>query len=225
MDFAVEYINEEKGVHSAEEALAGARDIVAEVVADDAEIRKIIRKKTLKTGILYSEARQGADVAEFEMYKEFSEPVKKIPPHRILAINRGERENVLRVSVEVAETEMVAKIRGVHITNEKSIFTEELQKAVNDAYHRLIAPAIEREVRKLLTERADEHAILIFARNLRALLLTPPLKDKTILGIDPGFRTGCKVALVDATGRLLATGTIYPHEPQKARQKSLDQVH
>src|SRR3990172_5260158 len=132
MDFAVEYINEEKGVHSAEEALAGARDIVAEVVADDAEIRKIIREDTMKTGMLYSEAIQGADVAEFEMYKEFSEPVKKIPPHRILAINRGERENVLRVSVEVAETEMVAKIRGVHITNEKSIFTEELQKAVND---------------------------------------------------------------------------------------------
>ncbi|OGC02556.1 RNA-binding transcriptional accessory protein [candidate division KSB1 bacterium RBG_16_48_16] len=215
MDFAVEYINEEKGVHSAEEALAGARDIVAEVVADDAEIRKIIREETLKTGMLYSEARQGADVAEFEMYKEFSEPVKKIPPHRILAINRGERENVLRVSVEVAETEMVAKIRGVHITNEKSIFTEELQKAVNDAYHRLIAPAIEREVRKLLTERADEHAILIFARNLRALLLTPPLKDKTILGIDPGFRTGCKVAVIDATGKYLEGDTIFPHEPQK----------
>jgi len=215
MDFAVEYINEEKGVHSAEEALAGARDIVAEVVADDAEIRKIIREETLKTGMLYSEARQGADVAEFEMYKEFSEPVKKIPPHRILAINRGERENVLRVSVEVAETEMVAKIRGVHITNEKSIFTEELQKAVNDAYHRLIAPAIEREARKLLTERADEHAILIFARNLRALLLTPPLKDKTILGIDPGFRTGCKVAVIDATGKYLEGDTIFPHEPQK----------
>jgi uncharacterized protein len=215
MDFAAEYINVEKGVSTAEEALAGARDIVAEIVTDDAEIRKIIREGTLKTGLLSSVARQDADVAEFEMYKEFSEPVKKIPPHRILAINRGERENVLRVSVEVAESEMVAKIRGIYITNEKNIFTQELEKAIQDAYHRLIAPAIEREVRKLLTEKADEHAILIFARNLRALLLTPPLKDKTILGIDPGFRTGCKVAVIDATGKYLEGDTIFPHEPQK----------
>ncbi len=224
LEIAATFINEEKGVATAEEALAGARDIVAEMVSDDATIRGIVRQATLDKGVFSSEARNPEDLKEYALYKEFTEPVKTIPPHRILAMNRGEREDVLRVWIDVSEEEMVAEIEKVYVTKPASIFTGELRTAIADSYHRLIAPAIEREVRNLLTERADEHAIQVFAKNLRALLLSPPLRGKKILGIDPGFRTGCKVAVIDSTGRYLEGETIYPHEPQRHWQQAKEVI-
>ncbi len=221
-EYAAEYIDEEKGVATAEEALAGARDIVAEDISDDADIRKKVREISFKKGILTSEARDADSFGEYEIYKEFSESIKTIPAHRILAINRGERENLLRAFIEVSENEMILEIEQAYLTNKASIFTDQLLQAIKDSYHRLIAPAIERELRKALTERADEHAIQVFARNLRALLLTPPLRDNIILGIDPGFRTGCKVAVIDNTGRYLQGETIYPHPPQKRWEEAKD---
>ncbi len=213
--YAAAYVDADKGVASPEEALAGARDICAEVVSDDAEVRRIIRELTQAKGFLNSEAKDAENCKDFEIYKQFSEPLKTVPPHRILAINRGERENFLRARVEAPEADMILEIERLHIVNSRSIFTEEFRAAIADAYRRLIAPAIEREIRNLLTERADEHAIRVFAQNLRALLMQPPLRGKCILGIDPGFRTGCKIAAIDATGKYLEGSTIYPHEPQK----------
>lgn len=223
-DYAHQFINEEKEVRSVEEALAGARDIVAEVVSDDADIRKIIRELTREKGVLESEARDPENCADYEIYKEFSEKLSSIPAYRILAINRGERENFLRVEVDVPEGEMIYEIQHVYITNPRSIFTGELKMATEDAYRRLIAPAIERELRHNLTERADEHAIDIFARNLRALLMTPPLRNQNILGIDPGYRTGCKVAAIDTTGKYLEGETIYPHPPQRRWEEAKNTI-
>ncbi|MBN1480254.1 RNA-binding transcriptional accessory protein [candidate division KSB1 bacterium] len=214
-EYAAHYIDVEKGVLSAEEALAGARDIVAEVISENADIRKLIRERTQEKGLLVSQARHPEDVGEYEVYKDFSESLKTIPAYRILAINRGEREKYLRAEIDIPQGDMVAAIEAVYVTNPRSIFTIELRTAIEDSYRRLIAPAIERELRHNLTERADEHAIDIFARNLRALLMTPPLKNQNILGIDPGYRTGCKIAAIDTTGKYLEGATIYPHPPQK----------
>ena len=219
-DYAVQYIDEEKGVATVEEALAGARDIVAEHISEDAAVRQAIRARTLDKGVLHSEARNPDDVAEYDIYKEFSEALKSVPAYRILAINRGERENYLRVEIDAPEQEMIVEIEQLYISNPKSIFTDELKSACEDSYRRLIAPAIERELRNNISERADEHAIDIFARNLRALLMTPPMKNSSILGIDPGFRSGCKVAAIDATGKYLEGATIYPHPPQQRREES-----
>jgi protein Tex len=214
LEYASEYIDEEKEVLTADQALGGARDIVAEVVSENAEIRKIIRGLFQEKGCLNSEAKDTENCQDYEIYKEFSEPVKTVPPHRILAINRGERENFLKVWIDVPLESNIAAIEKDYITNIKSIFTDELKKAIADAFHRLISPAIDRETRGLLTDRADEHAIQVFAQNLRALLMSPPLRNKNILGIDPGFRSGCKVAAIDRTGRYLDGSTIYPHPPQ-----------
>jgi len=214
LEYAAQFVDEEKGVPDAASALAGARDIVAEVVSDDAEVRKYVREYARKNGLMLSDARDSEDVAEYEMYAEYSEPVKSIPPHRILAMNRGERENKLRVKIELTVEEVVAELIRMYLKNEKCIFTDDLKKAVDDSYHRLVFPAIEREIRSELTEKADEHAIEVFVRNLRALLMAPPIRNRIILGIDPGFRTGCKVAVIDTTGKYLEGITIYPHEPQ-----------
>ncbi|MBN1999426.1 RNA-binding transcriptional accessory protein [candidate division KSB1 bacterium] len=214
-NYAAEFIDEEKGVNNVDEALAGARDIVAETISDDAKIRKIIRELTIKKGALASEARDMENCDNYEIYKNFNELVSTVPPHRILAINRGERENFLRVWIDIEQEMMTKEIEKVYIINPQCIFTEQLKTAIMDSYHRLIAPAIEREIRHMLSERADEHAIQVFASNLKALLLAPPLKDKIILGIDPGYRTGCKVAVIDSTGKYLEGITIYPHPPQK----------
>lgn len=212
--FASEYIDPEKGVENAEEALAGARDIIAEVISDDAEVRKAIRERTRKTAFIVSAAKDPEAQSDYEMYYEFSEPVSKIVPHRILAINRGEREKILKVSIEVQEEVMLTEIQRRHITNRQSIFRSEIENAVADSYKRLIAPSIEREIRNELSERADDHAIHIFATNLKNLLLQPPVKDKIIMGIDPAYRTGCKVAVIDETGKYLEGTTIFPHAPQ-----------
>lgn len=221
-EIAAEFIDKEQGVATAEEALAGARDIVAETVSDDAEVRKIVRKLTQEHGVLHSEARNPKDVAEYDIYKEFSEPLSSIPAYRILAINRGERENYLRVEIDIDEAVLIRDIEKLYISNEQHIFMDDLKRAIEDAYRRLIAPAIERELRNNISERADEHAIDVFARNLYALLMTPPMKDVNILGIDPGYRTGCKVAAIDKTGKYLQGTTIYPHPPQKKWEQSKD---
>ena len=218
--YAAEYVDPEKGVESPEEALAGARDICAEVVSDDAAVRQAVRSLTTAKGFLASEARDPDNCKEYEIYKKFSEPVATVPPHRILAINRGERENFLRAGIEMPEAEAILEIERLHILEPRSIFTAELRMAITDAYRRLVAPAIEREIRHQLSDRADDHAIRVFAQNLRALLMQPPLRGKVILGVDPGFRTGCKIAAIDRTGKYLEGSTIYPHEPQRRWQEA-----
>lgn len=223
LELAAEYVDPEKEVPTAEKALAGARDIVAEIVSDDAEVRKVVREVGQKKGLMVSEGRD-EELAEFQMYGEYSEMVKTIPPHRILAMNRGERENKLRVKIDMPEEEIIDEIFRMYIRNVKSIFTDEYKKAIEDAYNRLVYPAIEREIRAELTAKADEHAIEVFARNLQALLMSPPMKDVSILGIDPGFRTGCKVAVIDNTGKYLEGITIYPHPPQKHWQEAKNTI-
>ena len=208
------FLDAEKELNDVQTVLQGARDIIAEWISEDADIRGAIREETHRSALLTSEARQVEGRTPFEMYYEFSEPVSKIVPHRILAINRGEKENVLRVTVECDEKAMLRIIDDRFIKDIPSRFTDVVKEAAADAYKRLIAPSIEREVRNSLTEKADEHAIEIFARNLKNLLLQPPVRGKKIIGIDPGFRTGCKVAVIDETGKYLEGTTIYPHAPQ-----------
>jgi len=218
------FVNEEKGIETAEQALAGARDICAEVVSDNADVRKIIRKIFWREGFIESEAKLKEDVGNYEVYAEFSHPVKKIQPYQTLAINRGEKENYLRVNIKVPVEVCIAKIEQMYLTNNSSPFLPELKNAITDSYHRLIAPSLEREIRSELTEKADEHAIEIFARNLRNLLMQPPVHGATILGIDPGYRTGCKVAIIDTTGKFLEGSTIYPHEPQRQWSESKENL-
>ncbi len=213
LECANQFVDPKKGVETAEEALAGARDIVAEVISDDAEVRKAIREKTRRTGFLCSEAKKGEVQSEYELYYDFREPIKHLVPHRILAINRGEKEEFLRVYIDVDENAMLDEIRKLYIKNRDSAFYEQMEIAIADAYKRLIAPSIEREVRHELTEAAEEHAIRVFAKNLKNLLLQPPVRDKIIMGIDPGYRTGCKVAVIDETGKYLEGDTIFPHPP------------
>lgn len=214
LEYAAPFVDVEKEVPTAEKALAGARDIVAEVVSDDAEVRKFIREVGAKKGMMVSNGREGEDTSEFTMYVEYNELVKTIPPHRVLAMNRGERENKLRVKIDLPIEETMTELKKMYIKNSKSVFTDHFEKAIEDAYDRLVFPAIEREIRAELTAKADEHAIEVFARNLSALLMSPPIRNTIILGIDPGFRTGCKVAVIDNTGKYLEGTTIYPHEPQ-----------
>jgi uncharacterized protein len=213
-DIASEYINVEKGVKSIEEAVSGAQDIIAESISENADSRKYIREITQRSGILTSEAKDPTAKSEYELYYDFKEPVNRLVPHRILAINRGEKESYLKVRIEVPLDPIVGRMERQFIKPEGSIFSELLKNAILDAYKRLISPSIEREIRGLLTGKADEHAIKVFATNLRNLLLQPPLKEKIIMGIDPGFRTGCKVAVIDRTGKYLEGETIYPHPPE-----------
>jgi uncharacterized protein len=217
-----EYISEEQEIFSLDDVYQGARDIVAEWISDDAEIRKIIRNYAYENAFLESIVRDKSIDKEgkYEQYYEYKESVQKIPPHRIMAVNRGEKEDVLQVKIIVDEEKIYQIIRSVIEKNSKNIFRKELGKALEDAYKRLIAPSIEREIRSSLTEKAEEHAIEVFSRNLKALLLQPPLKDRVVMGIDPGFRTGSKVCVVDKTGKLLDTASIYPHPPQNEKEKA-----
>lgn len=209
---AAEYINPEKGVETAEEALAGAMDIIAEKISDDADIRKRMRFVCLAHGMLTVKAAT-EDAGVYEMYKDYSEPLSKIPDHRILAVNRGEKENILKVSIDFDRDKAMFIISKNHI-KEGSAATETVKAAAEDAYTRLIFPAIEREIRNELSERANASAIKVFSSNLRQLLMQPPVKDKVTIGLDPGYRTGCKVAVVDGTGKVLDTGVIYPVPPK-----------
>ena len=209
------FLNE--NVATVEEALAGARDIVAETISDHPGVRKTTREKALQWGNVVVEKVEDAEDEKqvYETYYEFENRVDRLFPHQILACNRGENEKVLRVKVEVQEHDWRAAIGSAFKADILSPFADQLVLAINEAAERLLLPAIERDVRRALTEKAEAHAIQVFSANLRALLGQPPLAFHTVLGIDPGFRTGCKVAVVDPTGKLLDTATIYPHEPQK----------
>jgi len=211
---ASRYIDPEKGVQSAEDALQGAMDIVAEHIADDPDIRQWIRKQTLQKGQLLSEqkAEEADEKNVYQMYYSYSEPVKKVVPHRVLAINRGESEGVLKVTVEAPVADILAWVER-RVIRQETVARALLQRTIEDAYKRLIAPSVEREVRTELTEAAEEQAIHIFSENLRNLLLQPPVKGKVVLGVDPAYRTGCKLAVVDETGKLLEVAVIYPTPP------------
>ena len=218
------FLSEE--VPTVEEALAGARDIVAEMISDHPQVRGMTREKALEWGTLVAERIDGAedDRGVYRDYYDFETNVGRVRPHQVLAINRGEAEKVLRVHVAIAERDWRSAVEQVFRSHFRSPLGNQLQEASEDAARRLLLPAIERDVRRTLTERAEEHAINVFATNLRSLLLQPPLAGHTVLGIDPGFRTGCKVAVVDPTGKVLDTGTIYPHQPQKRWEASLKQL-
>lgn len=206
---AQKYINTDKEVNSADDALAGAMDIIAEIISDDADNRSLIRKITFDKGIITVKALDPGLESVYEMYYDYSEPVKKIAQHRILAINRGEKEKILSIKIEPPVEEIYKKIEHKIINNNK--YTSEILKAaIDDSYKRLISPAIEREIRNELTESAENGAIKVFGQNLKQLLLQPPIKDKNVLALDPGIRTGCKVAVVDSTGKSLDVGVIYP---------------
>ena len=208
------------------EALAGARDIVAELISDHAEVRGITREKALQWGLLRSEKIKNANDERgvYRLYYDFECNVERLRPHQILAINRGEADKVLRVKVDIAERDWRLAVGTAFRTHFRSPLANQLQEAIEDAAGRLLLPAIERDVRRTLTEQAEAHAIDVFADNVRNLLLQPPLTGHTILGIDPGYRTGCKLAVVDPTGRVLDTGSIFPHAPQKQWDAALERL-
>jgi uncharacterized protein len=211
---AAPYIDAEKGVESTADAWAGAMDIIAERISDNPDHREAIRSLNMAHGVLSSEHIEGVEDTVFEMYYDYSEGVSKVANHRILALNRGEKEKVLRVKLMSPDDQIVAYLKDAVITSEKATTSEYLHCAVEDAYKRLISPSIEREVRNSLTERAEEEAIQVFGKNTKSLLLIAPVKDVRILAIDPSFRTGCKLAVLDETGKLLEYATVYPNEPQ-----------
>ncbi len=211
---AAKYIDTEKGVASAEEAIKGAMDIIAETISDNADYRTYIREYTYKQGRLISEAKDDKAESVYEMYYHFEEAVCKVAGHRVLAINRGENEKILSVSIQVEEEAILRYLGKMLIVRENPITTPVITEAAKDAYDRLIAPAIERELRNELTEKAEDGAISVFGKNLSQLLMAPPIAGKTVLGWDPAFRTGCKLAVVDPTGKVLDTKVIYPTAPQ-----------
>ena len=212
-DIAKEYLNEEKEVNSVEEAIAGALDIIAENISDNAEYRKQIKRFTYKDGIIETKAAKEDEKSNYEMYYDFSEKVNRIPSHRILAINRGEKEEFLKVKITKPE-EKILEIMEKDIIKGNTQFTEMLKNTILDSWKRLIEPSIEREIRSDLTEKAEEQAIKVFGQNAKQLLLGAPLLGLTVIGFDPAYRTGCKIAVIDETGKLLDTTTIYPTEPQ-----------
>ncbi|MHB1159121.1 MAG: Tex family protein [Chloroflexota bacterium] len=225
-DHGLPFLNEELGLATLDQVYGGARDIVAEVVAEDAAVRGAMRALFFREALLTSTA---ADVAKdtaqkFTVYYDYSEPAGRVPPHRVLAINRAEKEEVVRAAVDLPFEKARPLLSSFYPANPHSLFAQQLVIAVEDSYKRLLSLSLEREVRSTLTERAEAHAISLFAANLRKLLLQPPLRGKKVMGIDPGFRTGCKVAVVDATGKYLEGGTIYPHEPQKRWKEAKEKI-
>ena len=214
MSIAAGSIDPGKEVETAEAALAGACDIIAERISDDAEITEMVRNYSRDNGVLTSEAADPDEKTVYDMYYEYAEPVSKIPNHRVLAVNRGEKEKKLKVKIKVDPEKIHELIADKVITNGASIWKESLTATIEDAYKRLIAPSIERELRNELTERAEKDAVKVFAKNTEKLLMVPPVKGARVLAIDPGYRTGCKVAALADTGKLLAYATIYPTEPK-----------
>ena len=219
-ELAKPYLNDK--VKNIDEAVLGAKYIIAEWISDNAYIRKNIRRITFNSGILTSKKKKSAvdDNKVYEMYYDYKESVKYIKPHRVLALNRGEKENVLNVNIEIDLKEIISFISKNIIKNDKSFVADIVSDAIQDSYKRLIAPSIEREIRSELTEKADEVAIDSFGKNLEKLLLQPPMKDKMILGLDPAYRTGCKLAVIDYTGKKLDIKVIYPHEPHKKYEEA-----
>ncbi len=216
---AEEYVDEEKGVASVDEAIKGAMDIIAEAVSDNAEIRKRVRNLTNMYGVISSVASDAETDSVYRTYYEYKEPVKKIADHRLLAVNRGEKEGFLKVSVEMDSEKPLRSINSVMITNEACVSADIIKEACEDAYNRLIFPSIEREIRNDLTETASENSMKVFGLNLKQLLMQAPVKGKTVIGLDPGYRTGCKVAVVDGTGKVLDTTVLYPtHSEAKIKE-------
>ena len=210
---AEKFINEE--VEDVTAALSGAEDIIAEIVSDDADLRKIIRSISYKEGIMQSKAVDNEAVSPYQMYYDYNEAIAKLPPHRILAMNRGENDEMLKITLEVPEEKILTIIDEKYAKGLINESAEIVSRAAKDGYKRLIAPSIERELRNGLTEKGEEQAIKVFKQNLHSLLLQPPVKGQIVLGVDPGFRTGCKLAVVDETGKVLKVGVMYPHPPQK----------
>ncbi len=217
---AEKYIDEEKGVAMAQEALQGAKDILAEAISDEADYRTFIRDLTMREGSLASEAKDEKAESVYEMYYAYEEPLKKVAGHRILALNRGEKEKILTVKVKAPEEEIIRYLEKMTILVNNEHTTPILKEVAEDSYRRLIGPAIEREIRNELTERAEDGAISVFGKNLEQLLMQPPIAGKVVLGWDPAFRTGCKLAVVDATGKVLDTKVIYPTAPQNKVEQS-----
>lgn len=213
-ELAGAYVSEEKQVPDVAAAIVGAMDIIAEQISDDPELTASIRTRTLETGVIATEAADPSEKTVYEMYYDHQEALSKIPNHRVLAINRGEKEKKLKVKINVPVEQMEKILCDAVITNEKSIFAELIRDAAADAYKRLMAPAVEREMRNMLTERAEAEAVKVFAKNTEKLLMVPPVKGARIISIDPGYRTGCKVAVLNETGKLLAYTTIYPTQPK-----------
>ena len=221
---AEKYISEEKGVLSAQEAVQGAEDIIAEYVSDQAEYRTYIRKNVWKDGLVVAKAKEENTESVYEMYYDFTEPVSRIAGHRILAINRGENEKILTVKIEADEEKMLNYLYKKVITGKNAETETVLKEAVADGYKRLIFPAIEREIRNILTETAEDNAIKVFGKNLEQLLLQPPITGQVVLGWDPAFRTGCKLAVVDPTGKVLDTTIVYATAESKSKEKQSKEV-
>lgn len=230
---AERYIDPDKEINSAEDAINGAKDIIAEIISDNSEFRKKIRQNTFYTGSIQTKAKDKDSSSEYEIYYNYSEDLKKIPPHRILAINRAEKEGIIKGKI-VCDIDEIIKYLNRHMLKNISKIPEKIEynkyttpiikKSVEDSYKRLISPAIEREIRNFLTEKAEKKSIEVFAKNLNQLLMESPLVGKTILGWDPAFRTGCKLAVIDATGKVLDTALIYPTEPQNKVAESIKTV-
>ena len=210
---AKKYINEEKEVNSEEDALKGASDIIAEVISEDAKLRKYIRDLALREGVINTKNSKDEE-SVYDMYYEYSEAVKNIAPHRVLAINRGEKEEFLRVKLEINNDKVINHIVNTYINNNNKVNEEEIKLSIEDSYKRLIFPSIEREIRNHLTDIAHERSISVFGKNVKGLLLQPPVNGKAVMGFDPAYRTGCKIAVVDKNGKLLDFTTVYPTKPQ-----------
>ena len=213
-EIAADYVDPEKEVNTAEDAIAGAMDIIAEQISDEADYRIWIRDITEKQGRIISTAKDAEAESVYEMYYDFNEPIAKLPGHRVLALNRGEKEKILVVKIEAPVDDILKYLAKQVITEDNKFTNEILENVIADAYDRLIAPAIEREIRSSLTENAEDGAIKVFGKNLTQLLMQPPIAGKVVLGWDPAFRTGCKLAVVDETGKVLDTTVIFPTAPQ-----------
>ncbi|WP_449538636.1 Tex family protein [Ferdinandcohnia sp. Marseille-Q9671] len=224
--YANQFISEEKEVLTVEDAIQGAKDIIAEWISDDPTFRQWIRTETFKVGtietIVKNQEKDEKNV--FEMYYEYKEPIHKVVPHRVLAMNRGEKEDVLRVTIEPPLDRILSFLQRKIVKRENSPVTPYVVETIEDSYKRLIQPSIEREIRKELTEKAEDQAIHIFSENLRNLLLQPPLKGRIVLGVDPAYRTGCKLAVVDETGKVLTIGVIYPHPPVNKKDEAVKKI-
>ena len=212
-EIAKEYIDSEKGVETAEKAIDGALDIIAENIADDADYRKKIKSFDFREAVIKTKQAK-EESSPYDMYYDYSEAILRMPSHRILAINRGEKEKFLKVKLETPDEKILDYLEKQIIIDKKSQFASYLEKTIQDSYKRLIAPSIEREIRNDLTEKAEEKAIKVFGKNAKQLLMQPPIKDIVVMGFDPAYRTGCKIAVIDKTGKVLATTTVYPTEPQ-----------
>ena len=221
---ALSYLSEEKEVKTVEEAIQGAKDIIAEMISDEADYRIYIREATFEEGKIISTAKSEKTESVYEMYYNYEEPIKKIASHRILALNRGESEKILQVKMEAPVERIIRFLEKMMIKKDNGITTPILKEVVLDSYNRLIAPAIEREIRNEMTERAEDGAITVFGKNLEQLLMQPPISGKVVLGWDPAFRTGCKLAVVDQTGKVLDTKVIYPTAPQNKVEEAKAEV-